>query len=114
MYYVNLPAMDIGTIPDLRRISRRGQEVSSAYWPITRSGSSVGSLEGRVFEMYRNPETNLVNIGHILAVMERTGVRREDVRLGKMMTALTDHHRQHGEENTTVDNLNLNQQDFKK
>ena len=67
-----------------------------------------------MFEMYSNPETDLVNIGHILAVMERTGVRRNDARLEKMMTALADHHKQHDQENTTVDNLNLNHQDFKK
>ena len=71
-------------------------------------------MEDRLFEMYKNPESDLVNIGHILTVMERTGVRRGDFRLREMMTNLSEYHRQYGQENTTVDNLNLTLPEFKK
>ena len=64
--------------------------------------------------MYKNPGSGLVNIGQILTVIERTGVRRGDRRLREMMDNLAEHHRHHGEENTTVDNLNLNLPEFRK
>ena len=64
--------------------------------------------------MYKNPDSGLVNIGHILTTIERTGVRRGDRRLREMMNNLAEHHRQHGQENTTVDNLNLNLPEFRK
>ena len=64
------------------------------------------SFEENIFEMYKDPATGLVNIGQILTVkhtetltltqiylyvciysevVERTGVRRTDPRLGRMM-----------------------------
>ena len=83
--------------------------------------------------MYKNPATDLVNIGQILTVnseflvqhldqptmiyeqvIERTGVRRSDPRLRQMMTKLSRHHKQHGDENTTIENLNLDLQTFSK
>ena len=64
--------------------------------------------------MYKNPASGLVNIGHVLTVIERSGVRRGDRRLREMMNNLAEHHKQHGEENTTVDNLNLNLPEFRK
>merc|ERR1712110_953758 len=72
------------------------------------------SFEENVFEMYKNPATDLVNIGQILTVIERTGVRRSDPRLQQMMTKLSRHHKKHGEENTTIENLNLDLQTFSK
>ena len=72
------------------------------------------SFEESVFEMYKNPASGLINIGHILTVIERTGVRRGDRRLREMMSNLAEHHKHHGAENTTVDNLNLNLPEFRK
>ena len=92
------------------------------------------SFEENVFEMYKNPATDLINIGQVLTVnvrrninifincdlqqttqvVERTGVRRSDPRLQQMMTKLSKHHKKHGEENTTIENLNLDLQTFSK
>ena len=47
--------------------------------------------------MYKNPDSGLVNIGHILTVIERTGVRRGDRRLREMMSNLAEHHKHHGD-----------------
>lgn len=67
----------------------------------------TSSLDESVFNMFKNPDNNLVNIGQILTVIERTGVRRSDHRLSEMMSKLNLYHKKHGAENTTVDNLNV-------
>ena len=54
------------------------------------------------------------NLHDIIQVIERTGVRRSDPRLQQMMTKLSRHHKKHGEENTTIENLNLDLQTFSK
>lgn len=71
------------------------------------------SLEESVFNMFKNPENNLVNIGQILTVIERTGVRRTDPRLAEMVDKLNKYHKKHGAENTTLDNLNVDLSTFK-
>ena len=54
------------------------------------------------------------NLQPTTQVVERTGVRRSDPRLQQMMTKLSKHHKKHGEENTTIENLNLDLQTFSK
>lgn len=70
------------------------------------------SFEENVFEMYKSPSSDKLNVGQLLTVVERTGIRRCDLRLKQMMTKLTEYHKIHGEENTTLDNLNLDLQTF--
>jgi len=73
----------------------------------------TSSLEESVFNMFKNPDSNLVNIGQILTVIERTGVRRTDHRLAEMVVKLNKYHKKHGAENTTMDNLNVDINTFK-
>ena len=73
----------------------------------------TSSLEESIFNIFKNPENNLVNIGQVLTVIERTGIRRTDVRLKEMMSKLNKHHKKHGTENTTLDNLNVDLPVFK-
>jgi len=74
---------------------------------------SNGNLSQQIFQMYRNPDSGLVNVGQILTVIERTGVRRTDTRLKEMMDAFTMHNKRHGEENSTVDSLNISMDTFR-
>ena len=79
--------------------------------------------------MFKNPDTNLVNIGQLLAVsraenqeqeenlcfqvIERTGIRRTDHRLTEMVTKLKKFHKDRGADYTTVDNLDVDLSIFK-
>jgi len=71
------------------------------------SDDAGGSGGGNLFSMYRHPDTGLVNVGQILTVIERTGVRRTDARLKQMMDNLEEYRHEHGDKNTRVDSLNV-------
>ena len=74
------------------------------------------------FDPDPDPDPELDNLNNFIncnlqptpQVVERTGVRRSDPRLQQMMTKLSKHHKKHGEENTTIENLNLDLQTFSK
>jgi len=78
-----------------------------------KSSLDSSSLEESVFNMFKNPDTNLVNIGQLLAVIERTGIRRTDHRLTEMVTKLKKFHKDRGADYTTVDNLDVDLSIFK-
>jgi glutaminase len=65
-----------------------------------------------MFNLYRNTETDLLNLGHLFTVIEQTGVRRTDPRLAEFLTRVVKHHEIYGEENTTINNLNVDETTF--
>jgi len=71
------------------------------------SGVSDAGGGGNLFSMYRHPDTGLVNVGQILTVIERTGVRRTDSRLKQLMDNLEEYKKEHGDENARIDSLNV-------
>ena len=45
-------------------------------------------------------------------VVEKTGVRRTDPRLSGLISKLAKYHQTHGQENTTIENLDLDLKTF--
>ena len=45
-------------------------------------------------------------------VVEKTGVRRSDPRLNGLISRLAKYHQTHSQENTTIENLDLDQTTF--
>jgi len=91
----------------------RCSSVSRRYYDTTVNKVNANSLseKGRasvsraIFNSYRNPETNTVHVGRLLAEMRRSGILSSDRRLRSLMLGLREMQREIGSIETTPESL---------
>jgi len=91
----------MAAVQNIRGLSVHSEQESDSQIVLNRN-----SLDN-IFNMYRNPENDCINVGQILTVIERTGVRRTDQRLAQFVENLEKYREQHGTDKTTLDSLNI-------
>uniref|UniRef100_A0A8D8PAE0 glutaminase n=10 Tax=Culex pipiens TaxID=7175 RepID=A0A8D8PAE0_CULPI len=69
--------------------------------------------EDLLFDMFKNEETGLLNIGKFLAALRTIGIRRNDPRIGEMMDNLKKVHKLNNYDNGSPLSQNLNAETFK-
>ena len=70
--------------------------------------------EKSLFNLYMNPDTKRINMGHFLLALEKMGLRRSDPRLQELMKGLQELHLQIGDEGTTPESMELPFESFRK
>ena len=70
--------------------------------------------EKSLFNLYMNPDTKRMNMGHFLLALEKMGLRRSDPRLQELLNGLQELHLQIGDEGTTPDSMELPFESFRK
>ena len=76
------------------------------------SGGDSNKTEKALFNLYMNPATEKINMGHFLLALEKTGIRRTDPRLKELIEGLEELHDKIGEEGTTPENIDLSFDSF--
>ncbi|XP_058459566.1 glutaminase liver isoform, mitochondrial isoform X2 [Malaya genurostris] len=69
--------------------------------------------EDLLFDMFKNEDTNLLNIGKFLAALRTTGIRRTDPRIGEMMENLKKVHKLNNYDGGSPLTQHLNAETFK-
>ena len=54
------------------------------------AGGDSKKTEKALFNLYMNPATEKINMGHFLLALEKTGIRRTDPRLKELIEGLED------------------------
>uniref|UniRef100_A0A1B6DQU4 glutaminase n=1 Tax=Clastoptera arizonana TaxID=38151 RepID=A0A1B6DQU4_9HEMI len=71
------------------------------------------TTEDVLFDMFRDPETDLLHIGKFLATLRNSGLRKTDPRLYDFMENLKKVHKSSGSEGGSPDTQKLNRETFK-
>eukprot|EP00095_Tigriopus_kingsejongensis_P005251 maker-scaffold353_size198981-snap-gene-0.36 protein:Tk05251 transcript:maker-scaffold353_size198981-snap-gene-0.36-mRNA-1 annotation:"glutaminase liver mitochondrial" len=72
------------------------------------------SVTRSIFQMYKNKESDTINISHLFREVEKTGIWRTDARLGEFYRAVREYHERAGPEGTITENINVDFDVFKK
>jgi len=76
-----------------------------------RSSDAKGISE-TIFNLFRDAETNTINIGHLFSVVELSGIRRSDPRLKNLLQKVTSYHELNSHHFNTLENLYLDEKTF--
>ena len=80
-------------------------EIHTAHAMVDKLGDSSGKgIAETLFNLYKNNDTNMINMGELVSAIEKTGIRRSDPRLSNMLHKISKYKALHG---GSLKNLNV-------